>query len=304
MKVFMTGGTGFVGANLTGTLLEAGHEVRILTRPGESRRSIPAGAEVVIGDPAVRGLWQERVADHDVIVNLAGASIFSRWNDARKKQLRSSRILTTRHLVEALGRGSGEGKLLLSTSAVGYYGFHGEEVLTENDPPGTDFLASLAADWEREALAARGLGVRTVICRVGIVLGKNGGALAQMLPLFKLWAGSPLGSGRQWFSWIHEGDLAEIFLFLMEHGEIDGPVNFTAPEAVTNEKFTKTLGEVLKAPTFLPAVPGFMMKLVLGEFGDVLLKGQRVAPHKLQDAGYAFLFPSLREALADLLAKE
>ncbi len=303
MKVFMTGGTGFVGANLTRTLLADGHEVRILTRPGESRRTIPVGAEVVVGDPTQRGLWQDRVGDHDAVINLAGASIFSRWTDAVKQQLRASRILTTRHLVEALGRGNGKGKSLFSTSAVGYYGFHGDEILTEGDPAGTDFLAQLAADWEREALAARALGVRVTICRFGIVLGKNGGALAQMLPLFKLWAGSPLGSGQQWFSWIHEQDLAEIFLFLMKHDEIAGAVNFTAPEAVTNETFTKTLGKVLDAPTFLPAVPGFMMKLVLGEFGDVLLKGQRVAPRRLQEAGYAFLFPSLREALTDLLSK-
>ncbi len=303
MKVFMTGGTGFVGANLTRTLLEAGHEVRILTRPGESRRTIPAGAEVIVGDPTQRGLWQERVPDHEVIINLAGASIFSRWSDAVKKQLRASRILTTRHLVEALGGSGGAGKHLLSTSAVGYYGFHGDEVLTEADPPGTDFLAHLAADWEREALAAKELGVRVAICRFGIVLGRDGGALGQMVPLFKFWAGSPLGSGRQWFSWIHERDLAEIFLFLMKNEQIEGPVNFSAPEAVTNGEFTKVMGEILKAPTFLPAVPGFMMKLVLGEFGDVLLKGQRVAPRKLQEAGYAFLFPTLREALTDLLVK-
>ncbi|HON22516.1 MAG TPA: TIGR01777 family oxidoreductase [Syntrophales bacterium] len=302
MKVFMTGGTGFVGATLTRSLLEDGHEVRILTRPGESRRTIPAGAEVVVGDPVVRGLWQDRVSDHDVIINLAGASIFSRWNDTVKKQLRSSRILTTRHLVEALGRNDGGGKHLLSASAVGYYGFHDEEILTEDEPPGKDFLAALAADWEREALAAQGLGVRTVTCRFGIVLGRNGGALGQMLPLFKFWAGSPLGSGKQWFSWIHERDLAEIFLFLIRHTEIAGPVNCTAPEAVTNEVFTRVLGEVLQVPTFLPAVPGFMMKLVLGEFGDVLLQGQRVFPQKLQAAGYSFLFPTLREALTELLS--
>jgi len=303
MKVFMTGGTGFVGATLTRTLLGAGHEVRILTRPGESRRTIPGGAEVVVGDPTQRGLWQDRVGDHEVVINLAGASIFSRWTDAVKQQLRASRILTTRHLVEALGGGDGRGKALFSASAVGYYGFHGDEILTESDPAGTDFLALLAADWEQEALAARALGVRVMTCRFGIVLGKNGGALAQMLPLFKMWAGSPLGSGQQWFSWIHEQDLAEIFLFLMKHDEIAGAVNFTAPEAVTNETFTKTLGKVLNAPTFLPAVPGFVMKLVLGEFGDVLLKGQRVVPQRLQEAGYAFLFPSLREALTELLSQ-
>lgn len=303
MKVFMTGGTGFVGTTLSKALLKDGHDVRILTRPGESRRSLPAGAEVVVGDPTVRGLWQDRVPDHDVVINLAGVSIFSRWSDAVKKQLRESRILTTRHLVEALGRGTGGGKHLLSASAVGYYGYHEDEILTEESQAGTDFLAALAVDWEREALTAKNLGVRVVTCRFGIVMGENGGALGQMLPIFKLWAGSPLGSGKQWFSWVHEGDLAEIFLFLIKHPEIAGPVNCTAPQPVTNRELTACLGEILKVPTFLPAVPGFMMRIIMGEFGDVLLKGQRVIPQRLQEAGFSFLFPTLKEALTNILVK-
>jgi uncharacterized protein (TIGR01777 family) len=304
MKVFMTGGTGFIGKTLSRALIRDGHAVRVLTRPGELTPPLPAGVEAVVGDPTVGGHWQNRVCDHDVVINLAGASIFSRWSEAVKRQLRESRILTTRHLVDALGRAPGAGKHLLSASAVGYYGYHGDETLTEESEAGTDFLAVLAVDWEREALAAASLGIRVATCRFGIVMGENGGALGQMLPLFKLWAGSPLGSGKQWFSWIHEGDLAEIFLFLLKHPEIAGPINCTAPRPVTNRELTACLGEILKVPTFLPAVPGFMMKLVMGEFGNVLLKGQRVIPRRLQEAGFSFRFPSLKEALTDILVKE
>jgi hypothetical protein len=301
----MTGGTGFVGSYLSRFLLQDGHEVRILTRPGESRRSMPAGTEMIVGEPTSRGKWQEEVAEHDVVINLAGASIFSRWNEATKKQIRESRILTTRHLVEALGRGeaAGANRCLLSTSAVGYYGFHGDEMLTEDDQPGHDFLALLAADWEREAFAARKSGIRVVACRFGIVLGRDGGALGQMLPIFKMWAGSSLGSGEQWFSWIHERDLAEIFLFLIKRPDIEGPVNCTAPQPVTNKELTETLGKALSVPTVLPSVPEFMMKIAFGEFGNVLLKGQRVVPKKLQEAGFSFLYPTLRDALADLAAE-
>ncbi|HOK07541.1 MAG TPA: TIGR01777 family oxidoreductase [Syntrophales bacterium] len=298
MKIFMTGGTGFVGTTLTRTLLGAGHGVTILTRPGEKPRALAEGAAVVVGDPARRGPWQEEAARHDVVVNLAGASIFSRWTEARKKEIRESRILTTRHVVEALG----EGKRLLSTSAVGFYGPRGDEEVTEADPPGDDFLASLAAEWEREALRAADRGAGVVLLRFGIVLGRNGGALSQLVPLFRLWAGSPLGSGRQWFSWIHERDLAEIYLFLLGRPDISGPVNCTAPGGVTNEEFTFRLGKALGVPTFLPAVPAFVLKAVLGEFAGALLTGQRVVPKRLTEAGFSFLFPTLGEALADLVA--
>jgi hypothetical protein len=301
MLVFMTGGTGFVGKNLTRVLTEKGHEVTILTRPGEGRPPLPAGARYLEGDPTRPGPWQERAASHETFINLAGASIFSRWTERRKRDLLESRILTTRNLVEAIrGRRKGIAHLL-STSAVGYYGFHDEGDLYEGNGPGGDFLARLAVDWEAEADRAREAGVRVAICRFGIVLGKGGGALEPLERLFRLYAGSPVGSGRQWFSWIHEGDLARIFLYLMERTDLDGPFNCTAPGPVRNAEFTRTLADALRVRAFLPAVPGFLMRLVLGEFGGVILKGQKVLPGRLLKEGFHFRFPDLPSALEDLL---
>jgi len=301
MKIFMTGGTGFVGTTLTRALTEKGHVVTLLKRPVENPRPLPAGASYLMGDPAVRGPWQERVADHDAVINLAGASIFSRWTREQKQLIRESRLQATRHLVEAMAAVAGRTLTLLSTSAVGYYGWHSDEILTENAGAGHDFLALLAADWEQAAFAARSGGVRVVVCRFGIVLGCQGGALGQMLPVFKAWAGSPLGSGNQWFSWIHEGDLARIFQWLLERPDLDGPVNCTAPFPVRNRELTEALAKALHVPAFLPAVPAWAMKLVLGEFGDVLLKGQRVVPEKLLAAGFEFQFPRIEEALKNIL---
>jgi uncharacterized protein (TIGR01777 family) len=185
---------------------------------------------------------------------------------------------------------------------VGYYGFHGDEALDEAGYPGHDFLAELATDWEASAREAEAHGARVVLCRFGIVLGRRGGALGQMLPFFRKYMGSPLGHGKQWFSWIHEADLVKIPLFLIEKKDLTGPVNCTAPHPVTNRELTRVLGEVLDRPTFLPPVPGFVIKLIMGEFGSVLLKGQRVLPGRLLEAGFQFQFPHLREALQDLLA--
>ena len=301
MNIFMTGGTGFVGTTLARELSAANHRVTILTRPGKEKKTSLAGVSYVDGDPTRRGPWQEKVPGHDVLINLAGSPVFARWTDAVKKDLRESRILTTAHLVEALESGPGERPSLLSTSAVGYYGFHGDEELDETSGPGSDFLAALALEWEEKALEAEKRGVRVVICRFGIVMGKNGGALAQMVRPFRFGAGSPLGSGRQWFSWIHEMDLVRIFLFLMENQEITGPVNCTAPHPVRNGELTKIMGRVLGVPTFLPAVPGFLVSLILGEFGSVLLKGQKVMPVKLLKAGFRFEYPDMERALKNLL---
>ena len=215
--------------------------------------------------------------------------------------MRESRILTTRNLVNTLAGRKGRDTVLLSTSAVGYYGFHEDETLDEGSPPGSDYLATMALDWEKEATRAEEFDVRVLTCRFGIVLGRNGGALAQMLPLFRKGLGSTLGSGKQWFSWIHEQDLVHIFLFLLEQDSLSGPINFTAPEPVTNKEFTKALGKALGRPTFLPAAPGFILKVIKGEFGSVLLQGQRVIPKKLLDAGFHFRFATIHEALTDLV---
>ena len=299
MKIFMTGGTGFVGTSLTRQLINQGHTVTVLTHaPAGSEPALP-GRSWLIGDPNVRGEWQSAVGGHDVIINLAGASIFSRWTDEQKKILRASRINTTRHLVEALPDDARH-ITLLSTSAVGYYGFHEDEELAEDAPAGKDFLAKLAFDWEQEALCAKDRGARVVITRFGIVLGPGGGALGQMIPLFKFFLGGPLGSGRQWFSWVHMADLTAAFLFLLAHPEISGPVNVCSPRPVRNRDLGKAIGRVLHRPSFLPA-PGFMIRIILGEFGSVLLKGQRVVPRRLLEAGFSFSYPHIDGALKSII---
>jgi hypothetical protein len=302
MKIFMTGGTGFVGTTLTEKLTQEKHQVTILTRAPSESRALPQGAKYVEGDPTEKGVWQESVAEHEVIINLAGASIFSRWSETAKEIIRDSRIYTTQNLVEALAARKEKETLLLSTSAIGYYGLHEDEELIEESPAGDNFLASLAQEWEAEALKAEAYGARVALLRFGIILGKNGGALGQMVPLFNLWLGSPLGSGEQWFSWIHEEDLASIYLHLIGQKDITGAINCTAPNPVRNMDLTRALGEVLGKPTFMPAVPGFMLRMVMGEFGSVLLEGQRVLPKRLLDTGFRFSFPEIEKALQHLLS--
>lgn len=301
MKVFITGGTGFVGTHLTRKLTDQGHQVTLLTRSLKPGRPLPSGALTLEGDPTRPGPWQKAVAGHEVIINLAGASIFHRWTEEYKKSLIDSRVLTTRNLVEALSQPKGLEAVLINASAVGYYGFHQDEELFEDSPPGDDFLATLALAWEKEAVKASNAGIRVVLCRFGIVLGDKGGALDQMVPLFKRGLGSPLGNGSQWVSWIHQQDLSDLLLFLIHQKDLSGPVNGTSPNPVRNRELTKVLGEVLGKPTFLPGVPGFMLKLIVGEFGNVLLKGQRVLPQKLLSLGFSFRFPLLKDALRDLL---
>jgi uncharacterized protein (TIGR01777 family) len=292
-----------VGTTLARELTAKGHSVTVLMRKVEAGVSLPPGAISLEGDPTIRGAWQERVPEHEVFINLAGASIFTRWTDEAKRAIRESRILTTRHLVEALAPRKGRETHLFSTSGAGYYGYHEDEELTEESPPGTDFLAMLSREWEAEAVKATEHGVRVVLCRFGIVMGRNGGMLGEIVPIFRMFLGANLGSGNQWLSWIHEQDLARIFLFLLENRGLEGPLNCTAPEPVRNSEFTETLGKVLGVPTFLPPVPGFMLRLMKGEFGGVILKGQRVLPRRLLAAGFQFHYPTLKEALTEILNK-
>jgi uncharacterized protein (TIGR01777 family) len=298
VKILITGGTGFVGRTLTKELIGNGHEVTILTRAIKKGRIFPDGATFLQEDPAKRGSWQKNVAGHDAVINLAGSSIFSRWTNEKKKESRDSRILTTNHLVEAMEGRKGKETHLLSASAVGYYGFHGNEMLDESNQAGIDFLATVAADWEAAARGAEKYGTRVVLCRLGIVLGKKGGALEKMGRFFKYWMGSPFGTGKQWVSWIHELDLANIFLFLLEHKDLEGPINCTAPEPVQNREMTEILGRVMGKPTFLPPVTSFFVKMILGELGETLLNGQRVIPEKLLQHGFVFQFLRMEGALS------
>jgi len=304
MRIFMTGGTGFVGTTLTRELIQQGHQVTVLTRKSRSAPA-PGGAQggvfYVEGDPTRPGPWQEEVPGHDGIINLAGASIFRKWDREAKELIRESRVQTTANLVEALSRGPRQTRILISTSAVGYYGFRGDEELDEASPPGDDFLSSVTQDWERTAARAESSGVRVVTCRLGIVLGRSGGALAELVPLFRKGLGSPLGTGKQWMSWIHEQDLVHIYRFLMAQNDLSGPVNCTAPHPVTNKEMTQALARAMGKPILLPAVPGFILKMVKGEFGSILLEGQRVLPKRLLRLGYQFRFPDIDTALKDLV---
>jgi uncharacterized protein (TIGR01777 family) len=299
MKIFMTGGTGFVGSFLSRELAQKDHDVTILTRQKDPPAPVHARIGYVTGDPTAAGDWMAQVPGHDWIINLAGASIFGYWTEKKKKEIYDSRILTTRNLVKAITDGDGL-QVLCSTSAPGYYGARGEETLTEDSPPGDDFLGKVAKDWEDEALKAQKLGIRVVITRFGIVLGKDGGILGQLVPLFKAFVGGPVGSGQQWFSWIHQMDQVLAYLFLFDHPEISGPVNFTAPNPVRNWDLAKALGRALGRPSFLPA-PAFMMRLVMGEMAEIVLTGQKIIPKKLLDAGFEFLFPTIDVALTHLL---
>jgi hypothetical protein len=306
MKVLITGGTGFIGRALTARLARDGHEVTIVTRsfrraeesgPGEARISY------LQGNPVERGPWQTGLESQDVIINLAGASIFSKWSAKQKKRIRGSRLNTTLNIVEGLPPNPGKPLTLISASAVGYYGFHGDEELDEHSLPGDDFLAGICREWEAEALKAAAKNVRVILTRFGIVLGEKEGALSLMARLFKLFVGGPLGSGKQWFSWIHLGDLTEAIAFLIDNPEISGPVNLCAPNPVRNKVLAETLGNALHRPSFFRA-PAFMVRLVLGEFGTVILKGQRVIPRALIDHGFIFGYPELSEALREIQTKK
>ena len=300
MKVLITGGLGFVGTQLSLRLIKGGHQVTVVDHSPQPRPYTPQEVTYVAADTTMPGAWQEEVAVQNAVINLAGASIFSRWTAQTKQLMYDSRILTTRNVVDAMP--AKKGTLLCSTSAVGYYGFSGDEELVEEDEPGTDFLARLAADWEGEAQKATEKGVRVTITRFGLVLGKTGGVLGQMIPLFKKFIGGPLGSGNQWFSWIHMEDLLSAFLFVFNNKEISGPVNFCSPNPVRNRELAKALGEVLKRPSVVPT-PAFALRLILGEFGSVVLEGQRVLPSRLLRYGFEFKYPEIRKALKEVIRK-
>ena len=296
MHIFITGGNGFIGKHLGAALLARGHVLTVTgTRPAAS---LPANVTHIVADTTRPGKWQEAAADAEVLINLAGRTIFKRWTKAHKQQMYDSRILTTRHLVAALPAGSNA--TLISVSAVGYYGNRGEEVLSETEGAGTDFLAHLSQDWEMEALMAEQKGARVVIPRFGVVLGREGGALPNMMLPFKFFMGGPIGNGRHWISWIHVRDLTDALLHVMTDPACRGRYNFTAPEPVRYRDLASALGRALNRPSFV-RTPAFMIRLALGEMAGALLGSQRVLPRRLFEAGYGFQFPDITSACADLV---
>lgn len=298
MNVLITGGTGFIGTAVASRLLAEGHGVVVTGRRGRSPLAGRPGFRVLACDTTAPGPWQEEVARSAVVINLAGRSIFTRWNEEKKKEIVSSRLLTTKNLVSAMEPGGGTA--LFSASAVGFYGDRGDSLLAEEDAVGQGFLAEVSARWEAEARAASDKGARVVILRFGGVLGQGGGALKTMLPPYKLGLGGPLAGGEQWFSWIHLKDLVSALLFLMQHKGAAGPVNVCAPYVVRNREFSKALADALGRPAPF-SVPLFALRMALGELGDEIIASQRVVPEKLVSWGFPFAYPDLVGALGDIL---
>ncbi|MCB0882190.1 MAG: TIGR01777 family oxidoreductase [Thermoleophilia bacterium] len=296
MRWAVVGATGLIGRRLCRHLAAAGHDVAAVSRAGTP---VDGAAVAVRWDPAAGGLDPAGVADRDVVVNLAGAGIGdARWTDGRKREIVESRRAATRGIVEAL-RADGAPRVLVSASAVGFYGT-GERECTEATPPGDDFLAATCGAWEREALAARAHGVRVVLTRFGIVLDAHGGALAKQLTPFRLGFGGPLGGGRQWVSWVHIDDAVRLIERAGADPSIEGPVNVVAPRPVRQREFARALGAALHRPALVPT-PGAALRLTMGEMATLALHGQRVTPAVALAAGFGYLHPDVDEALRDLL---
>jgi uncharacterized protein (TIGR01777 family) len=304
MKIVLAGGSGFLGTALSSQLIAGGHEVVVLTRKAglatdNLRRTSPAF--VTWTPDGQTGAWAKDLAGAGAVVNLAGESIAARrWSPAQKERLRQSRLLATRSLTAAIRALQTPPPVFVSGSAVGYYGDRGEETITEASAPGTDFLAKLCTEWEAAAAEAAAV-TRVAFVRTGIVLDRREGALAKMLLPFQLFAGGPLGSGRQYMPWIHKEDWARLVASIIQNDGARGAVNATAPAPVTNAEFSRALGHALKRPSFMPA-PAFALRLALGEMADaLLLSGQRALPARAADLGFAFKFNNVSEALADVL---
>ena len=299
MRFVVAGGTGFVGNRLVDHLIRGGHSVVVLSR--RERQSSSESISFCSWDMKLSDKLVQSLEGVDVVVNLAGEPIAAkRWTKTQKAKIIQSRLDATSALVEAIGRTTCKPQALINASAIGLYGASDDTPLFEDSKEGTGFLAQTCAQWESAAKKAESHGVRTVTLRIGIVLGVGGGALSKMLPPFRFFIGGPLGSGRQWMSWVHVDDLARLVEFIACHKTLHGPVNATAPKPVTMKEFARTLGGVLRRPAVFP-VPGFVLKLLLGELSDMLLEGQKVLPEKAIQAGFRFKFAGLEEALKDLL---
>lgn len=296
MKILITGASGLIGTTLRRSLEDSGHELLLASRTEpKNSNQIKWTVEHGFAEP-------ERLERVDAVIHLAGESISAlRWTEEKKKAIRDSRILGTRSVVEAMGRMMQKPKVFIAGSATGIYGDRGGEEMTESSQPGDTFLSEVCKDWEAESLKAEAFGIRTVLLRTGIVLSKDGGALATMLTPFKLGVGGVVGSGKQYMSWVSLDDEVGAIVFVLENEEIHGPVNVVAPNPVTNQEFTKTLGDVIYRPTIFP-LPTFAVDLIFGEMGDaLLLDSTRVFPKRLIDAGYKFKFTNLKPALENAL---
>lgn len=305
MRVIVTGGTGFIGGHLVNNLANDGHEVIVLSRNPHQSGPIKGNVQFVKWDGRTADGWGQYADGADAIVNLAGESIAgegflpAKWTDERKRAIRESRNNAGAAVVAAVNAATNKPKAVIQSSAVGYYGTSNTAVMTEDSPAGNDFLAGVCKEWEASTAAVEAMGVRRAIARTGIVLSFESGALPRMAMPFKLFAGGPLGSGKQPVPWIHIEDEVRALRFLVDRADATGPFNLTAPAVPTNAEFSKSLGRVMGRPSFMPA-PGFAFNLAFGEVAEIVLEGQKAIPKRLQEMGFTFNYPDLEVALADL----
>ena len=315
MRIFMTGGTGMIGRRLLSRLQDRGDEVTIVSRSAdEVRRSANyRGVRVIPGDLTTPGRWQDEVDGADAVINLAGENIFgSRWTSSVRSRIRDSRVLGTENLVQAIRDARQQPQVMLQGSAIGFYGAHGDEELTESSASGSDFLAVVCREMEDAARPVAAWGIRLATIRTGVVLGRGAGALGVMAPLFRWGGAAPVGSGgqplrpargQQWLSWIHLNDIVGLFLFALDHREASGPINGTAPQPARNLDFSRTLARALHRPLLPIGPPDLLLEVVLGQVARSVTQGQRVIPARALDLGYHFEHPDLTEAISSALAE-
>ena len=301
MRVIITGGTGLIGRALTRSLSKQGHEIILLSRAPERAKDLPQGTRAERWDGRTAAGWGTLADGADAIVNLAGENIGAgRWTAERKRRIRESRIHAGQAVVEAVEQAAEKPGVVIQASGLGYYGCRDEEIITEETPPGDDFLAEVAIEWEASTAPVEPMGVRRAVIRTAPVLSMDDGAFPRMIRPFKLGVGGPLGNGEQWFPWIHIADEVGAIRFLMENPEAKGPFNLTAPDPVRNADFARALGRLMGRPAIL-STPGFVLRLLFGEMATVLLGGQRAIPQRLLDLGFSFRFPQAESAMKDLL---
>lgn len=302
MRILVAGGTGFIGRALIRQLSAQGNEIVALVRDvADASSKFPPAVTVSRWDGITVGAWRLSLEDVDAVINLSGASIGGgRWTPRRKALILQSRVAPTRALVEAMRASRHRPRVLINASAVGYYGMSGDDVVTEETPPGDDFLGTTCQQWEAEALSAAPLGVRVVLPRFGVVLAEGGGALDRMLLTFRLFIGGPLGSGDQWYPWVHRDDALAVLLHLLDHQECEGGFNVVSPESVNMRTFAREVGRTLGRLSWMP-VPSFMLRMLFGEMSGIILQGRRIIPARLLEAGFPFKYPTLRRALQAIL---
>jgi uncharacterized protein len=301
MRIVITGGTGLIGRELCKSLLQDGHHVVVLTRNPSKVHTMPPAVTMAKWDGKSADGWLEHADGADAIINLAGENLAAgRWHSERKRKIYASRVEAGKAVVEAVTAAKVKPKVVIQASGIDFYGPRGDEIVTEADGPGSDFLAVVCFDWEASTAPVEAMGVRRPILRTSIVLTTQGGALPKVLLPFRFFGGGPLGSGRQYWPWIHIADEVRAILFLLEHESATGPFNLCAPDTVTNKEFANTVGKVMGRPALMPA-PEVALKLVLGEMSAVVLNGRRAIPMRLQELGFTFSFPTLESALRDIL---